>query len=75
MTRTYTAEISGSSWSVGPTADFQTITAARKWAESYGNTADQCVIHDRKGELVAVHCRDQNGDGMRWYKAPAFTLA
>ena len=31
---------SGAGWVVGPTADVDTITEGRKWAESYGDTAD-----------------------------------
>ena len=69
MTKTYTAEITGNSWSQGPVAEFPTITAARKWAEEYGTTADCCTITDAKGREVANHRRDSNGDGTRWYRA------
>jgi hypothetical protein len=64
----YTATLGGSSWSRGPVETFRTITEAREWAESYGNTADWCTI-ERGTKLVAYHRRDTNGDGMSWYKA------
>lgn len=67
--RTYTAHVSGHSWSVGPTAEFPTITACRRWAEEYGTTADWCTITDAKGRKVGEHRRDPNGDGTRWYRA------
>lgn len=67
--RTYTARVSGHSWSVGPTAEFPTITACRKWAEEYGTTADWCSIEDSKGREVACHRRDSSKDGTRWYRA------
>ena len=69
MTKTYTATISGSTWSQGPIAKFPTITAAREWAEEYGTTADSCTITDAKGREVASHRRDSNGDGTHWYRA------
>lgn len=65
----YTATLSGGSWAVGPTAAFATITEARKWAESYGSTADHCRITNGKGETVALHIRDANSNGQRWFKA------
>lgn len=80
MTR-YLARLSGSSWAIGPEAEFDTIAEARRWAESYGTTADQCSIIDlrrwspradhpaRRHPIVAVHRRDPNGDGRRWYRA------
>ena len=64
----YTAQISGSSWSVGPRATFRTITEARKWAEEYGDTADRCTITDNKGREVALHIRNRNAPG-GWYRA------
>lgn len=68
--RTYTAHVSGHSWSVGPVAEFQTITACRRWAEEYGTTADWCIITDSKGREVAKHLRGGGcGDGDRWYRA------
>lgn len=65
----YQAEIGGSSWGEGPKAEFDTIKAARAWAESYGTTADSCKIYNAKGRLVAEHRRDPNGDGTRWFRA------
>ena len=65
----YKAEISGSSWSRGPQAEFSTIRECRAWAEEYGRTADRCSIYDKKGKLVALHCRDENGNGMKWFRA------
>ena len=65
----YTAEISGSSWSRGPVAEFATIKAARRWAEEYGSTADACTIRNRRGRTVALHRRDPSRD--RWYLAVA----
>lgn len=54
-------------------AKFATIRAARKWAESLGNTANICIIDapDKRGnpQCRAIHSRDPNGDGMRWYRA------
>lgn len=60
----YTAEIFGSSWTRGPTAEFATVTEARQWAESYGNTADSCTIsfNDR---AIAWHRRDSDG---QWHE-------
>lgn len=49
-------------------ADFETITDARKWAESYGDTADICYV-SRNGITVALHVRDTDGDSMRWFRA------
>jgi hypothetical protein len=69
MARKYIAEITGSSWRQGPVAEFTTITAARRWAEEYGTTADSCTIRDTKGREVALHRRDTSGDGMRWFAA------
>ena len=69
MTKTYTATISGISWSRSPVAEFATVTAARKWAEEYGTTADSCIITDATGREVASHRRDSNGNGTSWYRA------
>lgn len=68
---TYFAEISGSSFARPDVAEFPTITAARKWAESYGTTADRCIIRRHRGKVVAIHARDTAGSGARWYKATA----
>jgi hypothetical protein len=65
----YTAEVGGSSWAGGPIAEFSTIRECRKFAESYGTTADWCVIEDRRGRKVAEHRRDSSGDGTRWFRA------
>ncbi|CAB4144323.1 hypothetical protein UFOVP469_24 [uncultured Caudovirales phage] len=69
MAKTYTAHVGGRSWSVGPTAEYPTITDCRKWAEEYGTTADWCSITDSKGREVGSPRRDSNGDGTRWYRA------
>jgi hypothetical protein len=66
----YRAEIGGSSWKIGPEAEFQTIEDAREWAESYGSTADGCAIRDKTGRLVAVHSRDPSSG--EWYEAEAY---
>lgn len=55
-------------WPQALSADCNTITEARQWAESYGTTADQCVIRNRRGDVVAVHMRDHNDNGLRWFK-------
>ena len=67
----YTAQLYGSSWADGPKADHPTITAARRWAEEYGTTADLCIIRNRAGREVARHVRDTAGDGARWDRAEA----
>ena len=61
----YTAEIGGSSWNWGPTAEFATIREARSWAEEYGSSADWCTIKDKAGRVVASH-RQSNGN---WFRA------
>jgi len=61
----------------GARARFATITAARRWAEDYGTTANWCLIlqmgrdHDGNpvGTVVGEHRRDPNGDGTRWFRA------
>jgi len=69
----YEAFILGSAWAAGPTGTFGTIRAAREWAESYGTTADGCLIQRsykrRVRQTVALHKRDTSGDGTRWYRA------
>lgn len=65
----YTATLSGGAWNQGPEASFDTITECRKFAESYGNTADRCAITNRKGVQVASHVRSTEGDGMDWFRA------
>lgn len=64
-----TAEMFGSSWAVGPVTDHPTITEARRWAESFGTTADVCVITTPSGRRIAEHRRDPNGDGTHWFRA------
>ena len=56
----YEAHVGGGSWHQGPRGFFNTIKAAREWAESYGTTADWCEIKSRSGRVVAKHCRDTN---------------
>ena len=65
----YIVTIGGQSWSRGPVHTASTITAARRMAEEYGNTADYAIITTPGGRIVAEHRRDPNGDGMTWYKA------
>lgn len=67
----YHAKLYGSGWASGPEQDFDTITAARKWAEEYGTTADSCTIKDKAGRVVAEHRRDMSGNGERWFRAAA----
>lgn len=62
----YQAKMTG-----GPEADFATITEARRWAESFGDTYAECYIYTRTGKCVAIHERDRNGNGRRWFKAYA----
>jgi hypothetical protein len=66
--RLYTAHVSCNLSSL-PSAEFATIRECRQHAESYGSTADHCVIADRKNRIVGRHIRDKSGDGMRWYRA------
>ena len=68
---TYTAEISGASFGRPVVSEVSTITAARVWAESYGTTADRCVVRRPRGKVVAVYIRDTASPGLRWYKATA----
>ncbi len=62
----YVAQVGGSAFSRGPTAYFDTVTEARAWAETYGETADWCEIYLRSGRLVGNHRR---GTGGRWFRA------
>jgi hypothetical protein len=68
MKTKYTAYLYGNSWAIGPKAGFNTITEARKWAESYGITADKCYIQDVKDRTVAIHIRSMEGCGRNWFK-------
>jgi hypothetical protein len=65
----YTATIGGSSWRAGPQAEFKTIRECRRYAESYGTTADWCRIEDAKGREVGTHRRDTSHDGLRWFRS------
>lgn len=65
----YRAKLSGHSWSIGPQSYFDTIAEARRWAESYGNTADSCEITNKRGKTVASHRRSTENDGMSWFRA------
>jgi hypothetical protein len=67
--RLYTAEMGGARMASGPIATFPTIRKCRMWAEEYGQTADRCTITDTYGRVVALHRRDNSGDGTRWYRA------
>ncbi|MDP2350088.1 MAG: hypothetical protein Q8M74_02915 [Chloroflexota bacterium] len=71
----FRAELSGSSWAIGPMATFATIRECRRWAEAYGTTADRCTIAARSGRVVALHVRDTSGDGTRWYRSDPGTGA
>ena len=81
MTRQYRVYVV-SDGSTASTRTFGTITEGRRYAESFGNTADYARIEvegsakvwkDREVESTAkvagVHRRSPEGDGMRWYKA------
>ena len=58
-------EMFGSGWLQGPVAEFDTITAGRQWAESFGSTADTAVIR-RGTKVVGYHYRDVTGSGLSW---------
>ena len=47
---------------------FATITACRRYAESFGTTVDEGRIY-LGDKLVGLHRRSPEGDGTRWYKA------
>lgn len=63
----YTASISGQTISPAPDYHFDTITEARKWAESYGTSADRCSVCDKSGREVARHMRLGQSD--KWFNA------
>lgn len=50
---------------------FDTIRQCRAWAEKFGNTMNRCDIHrtTKSRKKVALHVRDKNGDGSRWFIA------
>lgn len=80
MSRYYHARLTAGGSPIAGTI-VATITEARRWAEEHGTTADLCTISDlrrwvpradhpaRRHPVVAVHRRDPNGDGTRWYRA------
>lgn len=59
-------ELFGSGFLQGPIAEFRTVTEARRWAASYGATADWAILY-RGSKIVGRHYRDITGDGLRWY--------
>ena len=65
----YIAEIGGSMISRGVVVQCATIREARQWAESYGDLADWCTIKNKRGDVVARHCRDRSGQ--RWNRVNA----
>lgn len=67
----YHVTIGGQGWARGPEDDFATVRECRRYAESYGTTADWAEIRDGRGRLIAEHRRDCNGDGTRWFRAYA----
>ncbi len=70
MAKRYRVAVGGSSWSVGPCGEFGTIRECRKFAESYGTTADYAYIYSgRSDDPVAMHRRNMEGGGTDWYKA------
>jgi len=67
MVKKYTAVVIGHGEYI---ADFDTITEAQRYAEEYGDTANDCKIYrNSDARVVARHCRDISGDGRRWFKA------
>ena len=62
----YAVELGGAGGAVGPTADVDTITEGRKWAESHGDQADWAKVYDRTGTVVALHGRDRNAPFLWW---------
>jgi hypothetical protein len=65
----YIAYMGGSSWKIGPHAEFPTIRDCRAYAESYGTTADWCIVVPVKGaDKVAEFKRDTSKDGTCWYR-------
>lgn len=66
-TKHYTATLDN-----GSSAQFATITEARRWAEQHGTAANRCVIKNLKGMPSGLHVRDTGGNGSRWFKASFF---
>lgn len=60
----YTAILGGHNQTENPSTQFDTITACRAWAESFGNAADWCAIQapnpDGGFNCVDVHTRRGN---------------
>lgn len=67
--RPYTANVGGGSRARGPVQQFQTLRECKEWAESYGCTAEWCVVEDAKGRRVAEYRRDTSCRGERWFRA------
>jgi hypothetical protein len=66
----YEAEICGSSFGYPhPQVNVSTLRECRAWAESYGTTADYCLVFDSHRRLVARYQRDTSGAGTRWFRA------
>lgn len=63
----YTAKLYGKNMAT-ITKEFDLICDARRWAESYGDKADKCIIQCRKDGIISSHIRDNTGDGLRWYR-------
>lgn len=69
MTRgLYKAEVGGASVRVR-SVEFRTIAECRVFAESFGSTADWCVITDWKGRTVGEH-RRAGSRPFGWYRVP-----
>lgn len=69
VAKRYKAEIGGPNWAVPPVACFDTLTECRAFAESYGTTAQICIVRNLAGRVRAEYRRDTNGAGTRWFKA------
>lgn len=68
MDHKYTAEVGAKSIGAAP-VPFNTLRECRAHAESYGTTADWCVVRSAKtGRQKAAYRRCQSGNGLRWYK-------
>lgn len=58
----YRAAIFGYRFGQGPSKRLlATVTAAREWAEGFGDTARSCAIFDRTGKMVGQHVRGSTG--------------
>ena len=68
----YQAVLTGPSIRKDIRAEFNSITECRKWAESYGTTADACSIWTnsiKNPRNIAWHRRSTEGNGMSWFRA------